>query len=274
MTTPFNTPLGVHRKDVSTSDRYRSVIEYLGEQRSHDLSPLELQRIAATIGMIPSDVGSVLDVGCGDGRMFERLPAGVNAVGADYSYRSLERLGGKAVCASSERLPFSDSSFDLVLCCEVLEHLPDEMFRHTLDELRRVARKYILISVPYKENLRLGRTQCPDCGTVFHVWGHVRRFSNRGLDRIFEDFFSTSTRYVGKRDPYHLELVLHVNQTYGGRWADWDSTSMCPHCGNIAFRRVPRNLVTIGCGIINLLTSRIIPVSQRNWALKLYSRRG
>jgi hypothetical protein len=161
-----------------------------------------------------------------------------------------------------------------VLCCEVLEHLPSEMFRRTLDELRRIARKYILISVPYTENLRLGRTRCSDCGTVFHVWGHVRRFTSRGLDLLFEDCSPTSTTYVGRREPYHLGFVLYVNQSYGGRWADWESTTMCPQCSNTAFRRIPRNLITIGCGIINLLISRIIPVSRRNWVLKLYSRVG
>ena len=49
---------------------------------------------------------------------------------------------------------------------------------------------------------------------------------------------------------------------------------MCPQCGNTAFRRTPRNLVTIGCGILNLLLSRISPVSRWDWVLKLYSRRG
>jgi hypothetical protein len=89
-----------------------------------------------------------------------------------------------------------------------------------------------------------------------------------------EDRSSTSTTYVGKREPYHLGFVLYVNQTYGGRWADRDSTTMCPQWGNTAFRRTPRKLVTTDCGILNLLLSRIIPVSRRNWVLKLYSRRG
>jgi len=222
--------------------------------------------------MIPSDANSALEVGCGDGRILERLPERISTVGVEYSYQATRRLAGRALCASSERLPFSDRSFDLVLCCEVLEHLPDEMFRRTLDELARVSRKYILISVPYKENLRLGRTKCPDCGTVFHRWGHVRRFTNQGLDGIFHGFAARLTRYVGQREPYHLGLVLSVNQTYGGRWADWDRTSICPHCSNTAFRRTPRNLVTIGCGVINRLTSWLIPMSGGNWILQLYSR--
>src|SRR5262245_12412775 len=66
------------RVAMSSPDRYRTVIEYLGAQRVHDLSSLELERIRATMAVIPSDVSSVLDVGCGDGRILERLPERLN----------------------------------------------------------------------------------------------------------------------------------------------------------------------------------------------------
>src|SRR5262249_41533535 len=153
---------------------------------------------------------------------------------------------------SSEHLPFSDKSFDLVLCCEVLEHLPEEMYRSSLGELKRISRKYVLVSVPFKENLSLGHTRCPQCRKIFHVWGHLRRFTNKTLASLFKDFDVATTRYVGKRSPYHLRIVLQLNQRYGNRWADWEETSMCPHCGNTFFRRTPRNLVTIACGLVNL----------------------
>jgi len=257
---------------MSSIHQYRRTIEHLGTERRHDLSSLELERIEATIAMVPSDVRLALDVGCGDGRILERLPKHVSAFGIDYSYQATKHLSGRTLCASSEHLPFSDRSFDLVLCCEVLEHLPDEMFRRTLSELRRVSRKYVLISVPYKENLRLSHTRCHDCGSVFHTWGHVRRFTNRRLHGILDGFEVKSRRYVGKRDSYHLGFVLFIGQTYGGRWAEWDHTSMCPQCNNVVFRPTPRNFITIGCGLINWLTSRIVPVSRRNWVLTLYSR--
>jgi hypothetical protein len=34
----------------------------------------------------------------------------------------------------------------------------------------------------------------------------------------------------------------------------------------------PRNLITRACGAINVMTSRIIPMSQRNWILTLFVR--
>ena len=252
---------------------YRRALEHLGSERGHDLSELELERIAATIGIIPPDVATVLDVGCGDGRILQRLPKGLRAIGLDYSHSSVSSLPRGGVCASLEKLPFPDRSFDLLLCCEVLEHLPEQTFERALHELGRVARKYILVSVPYKEDLRLHRTRCSGCGAIFHVWGHVRRFTDRGLDALFDAFVVGSTRFVGKRSPYYLPIVLRLNQRYGNRWADWERTSMCPRCGSTAFRRPPRNAVTIACGVINRLTSWAVPVSQNNWVLKCYVRR-
>jgi len=53
-----------------------------------------------------------------------------------------------------EKLPFADNTFDLIVACEVLEHVPDLEF--TVKELKRVTKfnGYILVSVPVYWNLR------------------------------------------------------------------------------------------------------------------------
>jgi SAM-dependent methyltransferase len=262
--------------DASVSNwakNYQTVVEHLGAQRSGDLSRTEQERIRATVRLIPTDTRSVLDVGCGDGRIVHRLPEWTRPVALDFSHASVRHIKGSALCASSEHLPFPDQSFDLVLCCETIEHLPDEVFRRTLEELARVSRRYILISVPYKENLRRHRTRCSACGAMFHVWGHLRRFTSRQLDHVFSHFRVTATEYVGKREPYHVPFVVEMNQRLGNRWADWEDTTMCPQCKGTTFQRTPRNPVTIACGMINMITSRLVPTSHRNWILRLYRRR-
>jgi ubiquinone/menaquinone biosynthesis C-methylase UbiE len=45
-------------------------------------------------------------------------------------------------------LPLPDSSFDVIACFQVLEHLPFELFFQSLSEIARVARKKVLFSVP------------------------------------------------------------------------------------------------------------------------------
>jgi ubiquinone/menaquinone biosynthesis C-methylase UbiE len=45
-------------------------------------------------------------------------------------------------------MPFADGSFDTILIAEVLEHLPFEQFPACLAELRRVARRHVIITLP------------------------------------------------------------------------------------------------------------------------------
>lgn len=46
-------------------------------------------------------------------------------------------------------LPFADASFDLVLCQDVLEHVPVDGRTRLLDELRRVSRRFIVVAAPF-----------------------------------------------------------------------------------------------------------------------------
>jgi SAM-dependent methyltransferase len=72
----------------------------------------------------------VLDVGCGDRPYGELFP---NAVGFDVPDNPHADLHG-----SLESIPVEDASFELVLCLQVLEHVPDP--GAAVRELRRVVR--------------------------------------------------------------------------------------------------------------------------------------
>jgi ubiquinone/menaquinone biosynthesis C-methylase UbiE len=45
-----------------------------------------------------------------------------------------------------KRIPFEGNSFDVVLCCDVLEHI--ENIHVVFDELCRVSKEYVIISLP------------------------------------------------------------------------------------------------------------------------------
>jgi SAM-dependent methyltransferase len=83
-----------------------------------------------------------LDAGCGGGRMLADLAQIGEATGLEPSpvsrARALERRCADVVDGSLEQLPFSDSTFDLALALDVLEHLDDD--RRALAEMRRVVR--------------------------------------------------------------------------------------------------------------------------------------
>ncbi|MFE6254141.1 bifunctional 2-polyprenyl-6-hydroxyphenol methylase/3-demethylubiquinol 3-O-methyltransferase UbiG [Agromyces sp. NPDC057865] len=79
--------------------------------------------------------GRTLDIGCGAGFITEELAGlGFTATGIDPSSVAIEaarahatqgRLAIEYVVGVGEQLPFPDAAFDLVTCCDVLEHVRD-----------------------------------------------------------------------------------------------------------------------------------------------------
>jgi len=142
----------------------------------------------------------VLDIGCGSGRHTAeayRHP-GIVAVGADRNLNDLhqarERLafhdrlqahgGGCWSLAGADirHLPFPDQTFDLVVCSEVLEHVPDH--QRAIEEIVRVLKPAgaIVVSVPrwFPEKI------CWTLSREYHQanQGHVRIYRSGPLKRL------------------------------------------------------------------------------------------
>lgn len=132
--------------DFSDSDRVGEVplashydAAYLGEDAIR-LSSYRMQLVAA-LEVRPVNA---LIIGRGDGLVPELLRA--SGVAADTL--DIQPHLKPDICASVLQMPFTDASFDVVLCCQVLEHLPFERFGDAIAEIARVARKRIVISLP------------------------------------------------------------------------------------------------------------------------------
>lgn len=74
--------------------------------------------------------GSILENGCGVGMYVEHLaPLGGKIFGLEYDFERAAEAGIRSpniLNAAGETLPFDDSSFDLILSHEVLEHVADD----------------------------------------------------------------------------------------------------------------------------------------------------
>lgn len=66
------------------------------------------------------------------------------------------------------KLPFKDNSFDLIMCCEVLEHLPFSEFKKVLSEIRRVSKKNAIISIPNSSKTISFHFKFPGMFFLFH----------------------------------------------------------------------------------------------------------
>jgi SAM-dependent methyltransferase len=170
----------------------------------------------------------VLNIGIGSGALERRLKAqGWTVSALDPSaaaVHALQAVGIDAHVGYAQAMPFADASFDGVIASEVLEHLTPQLREAVLPEVRRVMRPggWFMGSVPYREVLSEGEVICPDCGKVFHRWGHVSSFDSPSLraelSRVFVDIRCNRRSFVdwaSARSP--MRLVKAVAQSLLGR---------------------------------------------------------
>lgn len=136
---------------------------------------LQADRWAAVIGLGP---GVYADIGCSGGEYVRRLgDLGNIAFGVDLLRDASWRDDGRFLCADARELPLADRSVDVAFAFEVLEHVADPA--HTLRELRRIARRAVVISVP-------------DCAMPAELRGSGLAF-NHWTDRSHVQFFTAAS---------------------------------------------------------------------------------
>jgi SAM-dependent methyltransferase len=226
-------------------------------------------RTGITIGMIPDDVKMVLDVGCGDGTLLSLVRQTQKAFGIDISFTALQRLhSGRGARASADALPFADRRFDCVMSTEMMEHLPEDVFLRSVVEMERLARSYIVISVPYHEDLARKRMRCTRCRTLYHMHYHLRAFELAGLENLFPSFSMSTYRFSGPQELFWPRWLLDFRQYLGRRW-EWDPNAHCPQCGARQEQPSRRSAFSIATALAAKYISRRFP----KWVSVLYTRK-
>jgi 2-polyprenyl-3-methyl-5-hydroxy-6-metoxy-1,4-benzoquinol methylase len=240
----------------------------------------DIQRIIDIAQLIPTDVMTLLDVGCGNGNFINYLlkePKRFTRLHAvDRSLAALKYVKSNKTQASIIELPFSDVEFDLVSCLEVIEHLPGPVYAKGIEELARVANKYILISVPNNQDLEIGRTMCPNCKSIFNPDLHMRSFDMETMSKIFYDvgFVCENIKAIGCINDLWLPNLYLKSKKHCTNTNQWTFGITCPICGTtIPGKQENRTENTTTTRSTKDLLKLIWPKTTRyRWIVALYKK--
>jgi 2-polyprenyl-3-methyl-5-hydroxy-6-metoxy-1,4-benzoquinol methylase len=153
------------------------------------------------------------EVGCGEGELSLALArTGLAIRGSDISAAVIAEARERAVAAGLdvpyraapiEELESPADAAELIVCCEVLEHLPDP--EAGLEKLVSLARPWLIVSVPREPLWRaLNLARGKYIGDLGNTPGHLNHWSRRR----FLDFVGERVEIVETRRPLPWSMVL------------------------------------------------------------------
>jgi ubiquinone/menaquinone biosynthesis C-methylase UbiE len=257
-----------------------SVVCHIKESNAMDLdryrnSDLEKARASDLMRILPRGRGSVLDIGAFDGYYSRLLAEHFSSVTAlDLREPSFECPGVTTVAGDVTQLQFGENSFDCVFCAEVLEHIPD--VERAAREVCRVARHEVIIGVPYKQDIRFGRTTCLSCGKINPPWGHVNKFDEDRLRLLFAGLRMVSRSFVGRNNEATNWLSTWLMDRAGNPWGAYNREWPCIYCnGPVGYTPEKRPFRSKLCSAvavrINLIQQRFTR-HHANWIHMVFSK--
>lgn len=178
-----------NRRVTQFTDKYK---------KSGKIGSILLARFFKKIhSLIPEDISSVAEIGCGAGYSTNILSGYFKesvsffASDIDPELIKIAKTKNQNVSFSTEsiyELNHADNSFDLVFCLEVMEHLenPEE----ALKELRRVTKKYAIISVPREPLWRiLNMCRGAYLKDLGNTPGHINHWSKSKMGKFVSKEF-------------------------------------------------------------------------------------
>jgi SAM-dependent methyltransferase len=216
---------------------YRSVNPRTEGGYSNIKQLIQNERVLAEIVLEHYSPQRILDVGCslgGSVQMFRQQ--GIEAFGIDYSEYAIAHAPRNVrpwiKVGNVLSIDYPDRSFDLVVCSEVLEHLPTKDIDRALKELKRVSRGMLILSMPSIGVNEFGPPHglaFPSIGQVDIVPPHLLDLDREGrpwgghltiasfrwwAERLAEHRLSRSGKLERQMNKAQLERGLHIWNFY------------------------------------------------------------
>lgn len=174
---------------------------------------------------------TMLEIGIGNKTVADYLSKqGVNVTTCDF-----DKTLKPDIVADIRELPTDDKQFDVVMACEILEHIPFEDFETALKELKRTSKKHVIISIPYCSSTFEWVMQIPIIGALLkkkrfharirmplfykkwkfngqHYWEMgCKNYSLRRIRNILQKHFKIEEELSPVLNSYHYFFALRKN---------------------------------------------------------------
>ena len=194
----------------------------------------DLRRFAALV----KEGDSLLDFGCGNGRLFE-LFAGIKNIhytGIDQACRLIEKArekhaGAEFICSYSEKLPFPNEYFNIIFAVASLHHIPSERKRlELLAEFKRTLkpggvivvvvwnlwqRKYIGLIAQHTLKKISGQSPL-NWGDIFVPWKNAG--GGAAAERYYHAFTTRSLKRVIQKSGFVIQESGRLGGQSGGNY--------------------------------------------------------
>ncbi|MBE0685427.1 MAG: class I SAM-dependent methyltransferase [Anaerolineaceae bacterium] len=202
------------------------------ELAKYRASTKEKIRTRDLLRMFPESGKIALDIGARDGYFSLLLAEKFEKVIAlDLTMPSISH--DKIICmeGNAKNLEFSDRSVDFVFCAEVLEHINKSDLSNVCRELERVCKDKLLIGVPFRQDIRVGRTTCYTCMGKNPPWGHVNCFDERILSKLFSNCRVEAKSFADYSTEQTNALSALLMDLAGNPYGTYMQEEPCIHCG-------------------------------------------